>query len=122
MSTSEVESYKDSFILPSNKAKAYIYDKGYFLKTLLPYNPIEGKRYCEIKCLLPIDTSNPSIICNKVFKTIWRDTSTGNLHRHLRKCHSKLPRSKEEEAIYNTLEGIFILYSSIYKNSKLTNY
>ena len=108
MSTLEVESYKDSFILPTNKAKAYIYDKSYFSKTLSPYNPIEGKRYCEIKCLLPIDTSNPSIICSKIFKTIWRDTTTGNLHKHLKKYHPSLPRSKEEEARYkalNYLEG-----------------
>jgi hypothetical protein len=51
MSTLEIESYKDTFILPIDKAKAYIYNKGYFSKTLLPYNPIEGKRFYKIRYL-----------------------------------------------------------------------
>jgi hypothetical protein len=68
MSNSEVESYKNSFILPSSNTKSYIYNKGYFSKVLLPYKTIESKRYCEITCLLPKNTSNTSTICNKIWR------------------------------------------------------
>ena len=68
MSTSDIESRQNTFTLPQDKVRAYIYDKSYFFKTLLPYNPIEDKRFYEIKYLLPIDTSNPSTIYNKIFK------------------------------------------------------
>ena len=66
MSNSEVESYNNTFSLPSNPTRAYIFNKGYFSKVLLPFDPIENKRYCEIRCLLPKNTSNTSILCNKV--------------------------------------------------------
>ena len=62
MSTSETESYKDTFTLPIDSLKAYIFSKSYFSKTLLPYNPSENLRYVEVKYLLPITNSNT---CNK---------------------------------------------------------
>lgn len=112
MSTSEIESYKNTFILSSSSTKSYIYNKGYFSKTLLPYNPIEKKRYCEIKCLLSNNTSNSSTICSKIWKVYWRDFSTGNLHKHLQKHHSSIPRSIEEETqnrALDSLEGTLLI-------------
>ena len=105
MSTSEVESYKDNFTLPIDTLRAYIYSKGYFSKTLLPYNPIENKRYVEIKCLLPINSTNPTIICNKIWKEYYKNSTTSNLHRHLKNYHPSIPRNKEDEIRAN-LEGI----------------
>ena len=112
MSTSEVDSFQNTFIIPSSNTRAYIYTKGYFSKTLLPYNLTENKRYCEVKCLLPIDISNSSTICNKTWKIYWKSVSTSNFHTHLRKYHPSIPRSKEEKdrnRALNSLEGIYIL-------------
>jgi len=118
MSASEVDSYSNTFILPKDKLRAYIYDKNYFSKILLPYNPLEGRRYCEVKCLLPINTSNPSNICNKVWKIYYRNTSTSNFHAHLKKSHPSIPRSKEEESRSRVLEGIYIILIII---NRITN-
>jgi hypothetical protein len=62
MSTSKIESYKDNFTLSIESFRTYIYSKGYFSKTLLPYNLSEKKRYVEIKYLL---LDNNSITYNK---------------------------------------------------------
>jgi hypothetical protein len=41
ITTPKIEAFKDSFTLPIDSLKAYIFSKGYFSKTLLPYNSIK---------------------------------------------------------------------------------
>jgi len=104
MSTSETESYNNTFTLPIDSFRAYIYSKGYFSKALLPYNPAEKKRFVEIKCLLP---NINGITCDKTWKVYYKYLTTSNQHSHLKKYHPTMPRSKEEEEKINsfTLEG-----------------
>jgi hypothetical protein len=110
--TPEIESSKDSFTLSIDSLKAYIFSKGYFSKTLLPYNPIENQRYVEVKCLLPINTNsiptNSINTCNKTWKIPYNYLTTSNYHAHLKKNHPEVPRTKEEEELKRSiyLEGI----------------
>ena len=99
MSTSETKSYKDTFTLPIDSFRAYIYSKGYFSKTLLPYNPSKKKRFVKIKCLLLNNNGYP---CNKTWKNYYKNLTTSNLHIHLKKHHPTIPRSKEEELKKNS--------------------
>ena len=91
-----------SFELPPSKVKHYIFTRGYFEKTLLPVQPTDQTRYCQVKCLLP--TANTST-CNASYIIKWDNTSTGNLTRHLKKTHPDQPTSIQEESIITASSG-----------------
>ena len=93
------------FVLPSSKTKAFIFNKGYFSKSLLPLLPNSETRYCEVRCLLPKLGSSIEP-CNRKYSVKWNDTTTSSFLKYLARQHPNIPKNIKEEARAKNLERL----------------